>query len=165
MNYYRYEYKENRVKDENGEMENANSAWDNDYGPGLELHILPVVRHTPCGVYVKHAWTDDYITHKPKLVIHSHKKKYAYPTKEQALTNFVLRTERRIEILKRQIKQAEEAFKVGLKMLNKVESKQNEQNDGDTDLSAVLPWTVGGCHPATILERDKKQHGGEDPDW
>jgi len=87
--YYRYDA--NIHYDWNGNL--------NPDGSFLFYHECQVIRKTKCGVWV-------YYYGEEKLVIHSHKKKFAYPNKKAALESYYLRKERQVKILETQLAKA-----------------------------------------------------------
>jgi hypothetical protein len=60
---------------------------------------LPVVKATPKG-----HWLDYYGSRK--FILSAARKKWAYPTKQEALASFIIRKKRQIEILKMQVEDA-----------------------------------------------------------
>lgn len=62
-----------------------------------------VLRYTPKG-----AWIDEYGT--PRFILTSARKRYACPTKEEALASYHARKRRQVEILRHQLKRAEAAL-------------------------------------------------------
>lgn len=70
----------------------------------IDLREFPVVRHTPKGVQLL---IDEV---KTKFVRNSAKRKFAHPTKEEALQRFRDRKETQIKILEAQLKQARQAL-------------------------------------------------------
>lgn len=66
--------------------------------PQIELLEFKLTKETPKGY-----WLGVIAFPKYKWVSKTGKKRYAYPTKEEAMINFIKRTERRIEILERQL--------------------------------------------------------------
>jgi len=69
-----------------------------------------VIKRTPKGVWVSIYDTELFEKEMCHLVLNSAKKKYAYPTKEEALTAFKFRKKRQIKILNAQLKRAELAL-------------------------------------------------------
>jgi hypothetical protein len=92
MNFYRYET-----------VEYASIGWDGEYtrskipNPSLELRTFDLIEETPKGYWI------GFINCKFKWVSKTSKKRYAYPSKEEALNAYILRTKKRIEILNYQI--------------------------------------------------------------
>lgn len=76
------------------------------YGPiGLgNVHVRPqefiIQRHTPRGVFIHYGL-------KPKFVLLSGHKRFAFPTKEEALKSFIERKRRQVRLLRGQMEHAE----------------------------------------------------------
>lgn len=66
----------------------------------ITLETFEVVRETPKGCYIS-------VYGEEKFVRNDAKKRYAYPTVEEAMANFRARTARCITILRAQLRQAE----------------------------------------------------------
>jgi hypothetical protein len=80
--------------------------WDNPVGPGhveVYVHEHDVIKHTPKGV-----WLNAY--GEKKFVRRDARKRFACPTKEEALESFVARKKRQIGILSAQLRNAEDAI-------------------------------------------------------
>lgn len=69
----------------------------------LECHEFEVIKETPCGFWI------DWIFSK-KWVSKTSRKRFAYPTKEQAKASFRIRKERQIQIHQTIINRANEAL-------------------------------------------------------
>lgn len=95
MTFYRYEAIQYAEHDIDGELVSPKIP-----NPTIELKEYDMLKETLKGYWIGHK-------EFPKLsktwVSKTSKKKFAYPTKEEALTNFIKRIEKRIEILKYQI--------------------------------------------------------------
>lgn len=93
--FYRYEY----------------SAYPDitnlSYDTSIYLTTYKLVKETPAGYWIGF----EHSKNKHKWVAKVGKKKYAYPTKEEAFINLKLRTKRRLSILKSQLKQCESAIR------------------------------------------------------
>ena len=103
MKFYRYEEVSYASMDHDGEY----------YSP-----IIPDVRvvlktynlhkETPKGYWIGHVYyAPEYLRGNSRWVSKTGRKRFAYPTKEEAMTNFIKRTERRVKILKAQLLRAE----------------------------------------------------------
>lgn len=99
MKFYRYEAVEYATTDMDGEY--VSSPYPN---PKLEVRTYDLIKETPKGYWIGYLnpfgvrmgdWQ--------KWVSKTSRKKFAYLTKEEALTNFIKRTERRVGILDRQL--------------------------------------------------------------
>ena len=99
MEFYRYEAHEYAALDYDGEF--TSSLFSN---PKLSLYTYNLHKETPKGYWIGYGHPDNgYSQGDSRWVSKTAKKRYAYPTKEEALINFIKRTERRVEILSRQI--------------------------------------------------------------
>lgn len=76
--------------------------WES--GVHVYLQKLPVVKETPCGV-----WVEQY-GGGTRFVLKAARKRFACPTQEEALTSFKARKRRQIGILRAQLERAEEAL-------------------------------------------------------
>lgn len=90
MQFFRYEWHEYAEHDFEGEL--CSPKYPN---PKLSLITFDLVKETKKGY-----WIGQYF---PKWIPKVSKRRYAYPTKEEAMQNFVARTEARIRILKRHL--------------------------------------------------------------
>lgn len=92
--FYRYEA-----------IEYASTNIDGEYtsykipNPKVVLRTYNVLRETPKGHWIEYGLPSS----KGKWVSKTSKKRYAYPTKIEALDNFIKRTEWRVAILKYQL--------------------------------------------------------------
>ena len=102
MKFYRYEAKQYAVLDMDGEYVTPTHP-----NPKLELTEFVLKRETPKGYWIGYEHWDL----GQRWVSKTAKKRYAYPTKEEALTNYIKRTERRVSILKRQLLVSEIALR------------------------------------------------------
>jgi hypothetical protein len=90
-------------------IEYASTDYDGEYvqssipNPKLELHIFNLYKETPKGYWIGYGKPNN-LHDKGKWVSKTSRKRYAYPTKEEALNNYIKRTERRIRILSWQLK-------------------------------------------------------------
>ena len=75
--------------------------WDDKYS--LELVSFRTVKETSKGYWI----TASCLGNKNKFVLKESKKRYAYPTKEEALENFIKRTENCVQYAKDNLKHAE----------------------------------------------------------
>src|SRR5574343_347231 len=91
--FFRYEWQEYASHDLDGEL--IASPFPN---PKLELRIYDLIKETEKGYWIGYKGG----TFK-KWIPKKAKKRYAYPTRDEALKNFIVRTTRRVSILKRQI--------------------------------------------------------------
>lgn len=82
----------------------SSSNIESLYVPNVKLVLteLVLVKETPKGYWIGYEYFGE-IFGKQIWVSKYSIKRYAYPTKKEAMTNFVARTKKRIEILKKQI--------------------------------------------------------------
>lgn len=96
-------------------------------GTQVKQRKFKVIKGTPCGYWIQlFDFSDD-----KKWISKTAKKRYAYPTEKAALTSFIARKKRQIEILKTQLYIAKIALDKGLKI------KQNEDFP-----RATMPKTI-----------------------
>lgn len=108
MQFYRYEAHEYAVMDYDGEY--ISSPIPN---PRLVLYTYELHKETPKGYWIGHGfYAPENLRSNSRWVSKTGKKRYAYPTKEEALSNYIKRTERRIKILKRQLWSIELALNI-----------------------------------------------------
>lgn len=91
--FFRYEWQEYAEHDYDGEL--VAPRFPN---PKLELRKYDLIKETPKGYWIGYKGFSF-----KKWIPKNSRKRYAYPTKEEALKNFILRTKKRVKILKRQI--------------------------------------------------------------
>jgi hypothetical protein len=86
--------------------------WENVYfdRPQVSWREYEVVKTTPKGVWV----TLTYFGEK-RFILRDAKKRFACPTKAEAKESFIFRKKRHIKILTAQLKEAQEALRVGEK--------------------------------------------------
>jgi hypothetical protein len=90
----------------------------------LELEEYDLVKETPKGY-----WIGSYINHRSepfwkKWIPKESKKRFAYPTKKEALENYIKRTESRIKILESQKFECQ----IGLRRAKELKKKQNNES-------------------------------------
>jgi hypothetical protein len=95
MKFYRYELVQYAAKDLDGEY--INSTFPN---PTLTLCEYDLISETPKGYWIGFSGG---MKLKYKWVSKTAKKRFAYPSKKDAMTNFIRRTEKRIKILNYQL--------------------------------------------------------------
>lgn len=96
MKFYRYEAKEYAVLGMDGEYESSDIP-----NPKIELQRYRLIKETPKGYWISQCW--DKKPYFKRWISKTSRKRYAYPTKAEALQNYIKRTERRIKIMKRQV--------------------------------------------------------------
>lgn len=98
MKFYRYEAVQYAVIGDDGEY--TSSSIPN---PKLELREYDLLKETPKGYWIGYGSLSYSKYNWKKWVSKTSKKKFAYLTAEEALINFIKRTERRIGILDNQL--------------------------------------------------------------
>jgi hypothetical protein len=90
------------------------SSWSESCGYDIRLDCFEyrVIRHTPKGVWL----CQPYCMGK-KFVLKDARKRFAYPTKREALISYIARQKRRLLILKGQIEDSEMGLRVADRML------------------------------------------------
>lgn len=117
MKFYRFQAVQYAQLDSNtGEY--ASSPFPN---PQLELNEYNLLKETPCGYWIGYGSLSSGKYNWKKWVSKTTRKRFAYPTKKEALINYIKRTERRIGILDSHLT----ACKIGLE-LAKAKAKRHE---------------------------------------
>lgn len=78
----------------------------------LVEYAFPILKHTKCGVWIEVFW-------QKRFVNLNSRKRYACPTKQEALASYHARKRRQVGILRHQLKRAEAAL-----TLQRVEDRQ-----------------------------------------
>jgi len=78
--------------------------------PKIELRTFNLHKETPKGYWIGYGHPDNGLQSHSQWVSKTAKKRYAYPTKEEAMNNYIKRTEKRIKILKSQLDSCEYAL-------------------------------------------------------
>lgn len=114
IKFYRYTWYEQGQLDSEGEPVMS-------FFPSVVVrkHEYRLKKETSKGYWIKSEF--DYIEFK-KWVSKTAKSRFAYPTEQEAMNNFIARTKVRIEILKRMIEGCNEAIIIAERM-----SKETEQ--------------------------------------
>ena len=102
--FYRYEAVQYAEHDMDGEY--VQSAFPN---PKVELREYNLFKETEKGYWIGYGKPGGF-NGPQKWVSKTSKKRFAYPTKKEALTNFIKRNERRVRILKYQLDSCETAI-------------------------------------------------------
>jgi hypothetical protein len=92
--FFRYEWQEYAEHDYDGEL--CAPSLPN---PKLELITYDLIKETEKGYWIGYKNFSSWKKWIPK----TSKKRFAYPTKQEAMKNFITRTKRRIKLLKWQI--------------------------------------------------------------
>jgi len=108
MTYYRYD---------------DDPFWDEEYNViDLELKQYEVLSETKCGVWIKFTkighWENGKKFILEKGVNHFTRKRFAWPTKDEALISYIARKEKQIAILKNQLENAREFLAKAKEMQN-----------------------------------------------
>lgn len=82
----------------------AADAWSTRTYMDVELRKYRIIKHTSKGVWIRCG------PNKKKFVLSSARKRYAWPTRREALISFKARKRRQIEILHAQLDRAKEAL-------------------------------------------------------
>jgi hypothetical protein len=99
MNFYRYEIVEYAVMGDDGEYVDSHLP-----NPKVEIREYDLLKETLKGYWV--GYLNPFgvsLGDWQKWVSKTSKKRFAYPTKEEAMVNFIKRTEKRVNILDRQL--------------------------------------------------------------
>ena len=101
MEFYRYETYQTASLDHDGEF--VKPLFPN---PILSLITFRLVKETNCGYWIALGSASG-LSSKPFWVSKTSKKRYAYPTKSEALENLKKRTERHMKIIKSKVEYCE----------------------------------------------------------
>ena len=85
-----------------------------------------LVKETPCGYWIKRIPEFYFTLNKNHWVSKTARKRYAYPTKKEALNSFIARKGRQLEILNWQIARVEQALNIALDMREDNATKAQE---------------------------------------
>lgn len=95
MNFYRYEIRTYASLSSDGDF--IKSVIPN---PKVEVTVFNLLKETDKGYWIGYGYlTGSHLRSQGRWVSKTAKKRYAYPTKIEALDNFIKRTERRASIL------------------------------------------------------------------
>lgn len=78
----------------------------------LIYYVHSVVKETPKGVWIKLKGYEDCTYQRKRFILNTSRKKYAYPSKEEALYSFIKRKEIQIKILSRKLSDTEDLLKL-----------------------------------------------------
>ena len=95
MKFYRYNLRARATLDQFGDY--------SDYDLRLYCSEYDILKETPKGYWIGYKDVNPDFNGK-RWVSKTAKKRYAYPSKKEALESYILRSKRRIEILKSKIK-------------------------------------------------------------
>lgn len=102
----------------------------------LELIELTVTKVTPKGV-----WVTQFMT--PRFVLTAANKRYALPTKEEALESLLARKARQIRILESQLKGVREAAALAEREMAKLKPPLNSIPVELEDTAGLADWGIG----------------------
>jgi len=111
MKFYRYEAIVYAELDHDGDYVSPRIRV-----PSIVLTELNLHKETPKGYWIGYGHPDNGLQSHSRWVSKTATKRYAYPTKEEALTNYIKRTEKRIRILKSQLDECEYGLMKATKM-------------------------------------------------
>jgi len=118
MKFYRY-YIENY----------ASIGSDGDFlgsihpNPTVSYHEYELHKETDKGYWIRfHCFSVDILRRDCKWVSKTSRKRYAYPTKEEALMSFIIRQEKRIGILEYQVENCTTALDMARKKMDKLKN-------------------------------------------
>jgi hypothetical protein len=116
-------------------------------GPRIHEQVLYLVRETPCGYWIspnRHYNEQDEdkwfmaFTDRKRWVSKTSIKRYAYPTKQEAMANFKARKRRQIDILEYRLNRAKIALQRAC--------------EGPEEAKRMAPW-LDGLHEGGLLSR------------
>lgn len=97
MKFYRYEI---ATHVSGGQDDYYSKPWSTH---SLKLIEMELHKETSKGYWIGHGVPGQGFVSKSQWISKTGKKRYAYPTKEEAIHNFICRTEMRLKILQSQI--------------------------------------------------------------
>ena len=89
--------------------------WGNSMGTSVkvEMREFRTLAETPCGYWIALDFLGDGFIGPKYFVLKNSRKRYAWPTKEEALTSFIERKKKQISILNHQLDHAKTALQIG----------------------------------------------------
>ena len=90
--------------------------------PALDLIVLNLVKETPKGYWIC-LGNPNQLHSFPRWVSKSSRKRYAYPSKEEALLGYMNRTKTRITYLERDLDNCRSGFRQAKLILSKLEDE------------------------------------------
>lgn len=78
----------------------------------LIYYVYSVIKETPKGVWIKLKGYEDCTYQRKRFILNTSRKKYAHPSKEEALYSFIKRKERQIKILSEKLSAAEDLLEL-----------------------------------------------------
>jgi hypothetical protein len=116
VKFYRYETYVQASTDHNGEYVNSTVPF-----PVLVVREMNLYKETPKGYWIGFG-TPETLHGGKRWVSKTGKKRYAYPTKEEALHNFIRRKKKQIQITKYILELAQAALTLGIEEQRKQQS-------------------------------------------
>lgn len=119
MEFYRYEA-----------IETSDSLPD----PKIQLRTFKFLKETPKGYWIIEKGWEHYSKQYKRWIPKESKRRYAYPTKEEAMKNYIKRTMLRIAIMERQLEFCKTALHRAREM-DKVEKGWKNLENANLDLA------------------------------
>lgn len=114
----------------------------------VEERTYEVAKVTPKGVWLDFGW-------QRRFVRHDARKKFAAPTREEAMASFLARKERHARILRAQLEQVEDALAIARKQQDEahraIPRGQSANQDEETDMSLQQAFGITEDDVATVL--------------
>jgi len=112
-----------------------------NYGPDISLEYWRVISHTPCGYWIRQVFSENdpasMLFNDPANKRYMRSKaarRFAWPTKREAIYSFMRRKARQIEHLTNQLDFAKRALHVAQGIYDKLKDEQTNQTiDGGHD--------------------------------
>lgn len=99
-------------------------------GTGLTLHIFEIARITPAGYW----FYDGAYEYRQRWVSKDGRKRFAYPSKEEALKSFIIRKQFHLEHLLRKFRRANYSHNLALRMKTEKQMGTKLKYDPDKDI-------------------------------
>lgn len=116
MKLYRYE--DHMYSEVSIDPEGSESYYS--IGPKVELSTYEVVRETPCGYWIRSGNSGAFIHGPERWINKTTRKRYALPSKKEAMESFLHRKSKQISIISHQLDRAKRAHFDGTEMLAKL---------------------------------------------
>lgn len=90
--------------------------------PGLRESTFQLIKETPCGHWIRSIFPFNTYSalHEKRWVSKTARKRFAYPTREEALYNFIARKLRQISMLNYQLERAAQAWELAEEKLKEL---------------------------------------------
>jgi hypothetical protein len=121
MKFYRYE------AIEYAQMDSDTGEYIDRVFPNPQLHVneYDLLKETPKGYWIGYGSLGVSMYNWKKWVSKTSRKRFAYPTKEEALENYIKRTEKRLKILEWQVQECEIGLKLAKAKKNEIQNIKN----------------------------------------